>query len=93
MEARQPENRMKVFLSIRSKSQWNRSYPKLEIGSLVRTRVKAKAFKKGFHSAWSDQAYKLTFIKDGQYLLNNGKRVVYNRHDLLLIPAAHGKEG
>ena len=39
-EAHNPENRFKVLVNIRKKAQWNRSYPKLEVGSLVRTRVK-----------------------------------------------------
>ena len=44
-EGHTPENRSTVLVNIRKKAQWNRSYPKLEVGSLVRTRVtKQKSF-------------------------------------------------
>ena len=92
-EAHNPENRFKVLVSIRKKAQWNRSYPKLEVGSLVRTRVKQHTFKKGYTSSWSDKVFEVTFIKDGQYLINDANRHrVWNRHDLLLVPGVEGKD-
>ena len=92
-EAHNPENRFKVLVSIRKKTQWNRSYPKLEVGSLVRTRVKKHTFKKGYTSSWSDKVFEVTFIKDGQYLIGNDNRHrIWNRHDLLLVPGVEGKD-
>ena len=92
-DAHNPANRFKVLVHIRKKAQWKRSYPKLYVGSLVRTRVKKHTFKKGYHSSWSDNVFKITFIKDGQYLINdNNRHRVWNRHDLLLIPGVEEKE-
>ena len=92
-EAHKPENRFKVLVNIRKKAQWNRSYPKLEVGSMVRTRVTQHTFKKGHQSSWSDKVFKITCIKDGQYLIDDGNRHhVWNRHALLLVPGDEGKE-
>ena len=92
--AHKQENKFEVLVNIRNKAQWNRSYPKLEIGSLVRTRVKKHTFKKSYQSTWSKEVYKIIFIKDGQYLINDGNRHrVWNRHDLLLVPGVEDKEG
>ncbi len=93
-EGHKQENRFKVFVNIRKKAQWNRSYPKLEVGNLVRTRVKKHTFKKGYQSSWSDNVFNITFIKDGQYLIGNDNRHrVWNMHDSLLVPAVEGKDG
>ena len=68
-EAHKPENKFIVLVNIREKAQWNRSYPKLEIGSMVRTRIKTHTFKKGYQSSWSEKVFTVTIIKDGQYLI------------------------
>ena len=92
-DGHKPENKFRVSVHIRKKAQWKRSYPKLEVGSFVRTRVKKHTFKKGFHSSWSDKVYQITYINDGQYLINDNLRHrVWNRHDLLLIPGVEGKD-
>ena len=44
-EAHKPKNKFTVLANIRKKAQWNRSYPKLEVGSLVRARIKTHTFK------------------------------------------------
>ena len=92
-DAHKQQNRFEVLVHIRKKAQWNRSYPKLETGSMVRTRIKKHTFKKGYHSSWSDKVFKITFIKDGQYMINDDNRHrVWNRHDLMLIPGTEGKD-
>ena len=90
-DARDDKNNIEVYLNIRQKAQYKRNYPTLRVGDSVRTYVKPQTFKKGYHSAWSKDVYKITFIKDNQYLINDHKRRVYNRFELLKIEGAEGK--
>ena len=90
-DARDDKNNIEVYLNIRQKAQYKRNYPTLRVGDSVRTYVKPQTFKKGYHSAWSKDVYKITFIKDNQYLINDHKRRVYNRFELLKIEGAQGK--
>ena len=40
------------------------------------------------------KVFKVTLIKDGQYLIGNDNRHrVWHRHDLLLVPGVEGKDG
>ena len=69
--------------------------PHLSLDSLVRTAVKKKTFTKGHESKWSSDVYKIIHISNDkkQYLVNDGKRRVYNRWELLKISGAEGKDG
>ena len=49
--------------------------------------------KKGNVSVWSKEVFKITFIKDNQYLINDHRSRVWNRHELLKVDAAEGKDG
>ena len=40
-----------------------------------------------------NEVYTVTFIKDNQYLINDNKRRVYNRWELLKIEGSEGKDG
>ena len=92
-DARDDKNNIQVYLNIRKHAQYKRSYPPLHVGDSVRTYIKPHTFKKGYTSSWSSQVYKVTFIKDNQYLVNDNKRKVMNRWELLKIEGAEGKEG
>ena len=59
----------------------------------MRTYVKPKNMKKGNVSVWSKEVFKITFIKDNQYLINDHRSRVWNRHELLKVDAAEGKDG
>ena len=48
--------------------------------------------KKGYESSWSKDDHTITFIKDNQYLVNDHKRKVYNRSELLKTDDAEGKD-
>jgi hypothetical protein len=91
-DARDDKNNIEVWLNIKQKAQYKRSYPPLSVGSSVRTYIKPHTFKKGYTSSWSKDVYKVTFIKDNQYLVNDNKRKVYNRWELLKIDGAEGKD-
>ena len=92
-DARKDENSIQVYLNIRQHAQYKRKYPKLSVGDSVRTYIKPHTFKKGYHSSWSKEVYRVTFIKDNQYLVNDNKRKVYNRWELLKIEGSEGKDG
>ena len=95
IEARKPENQIQVFFNIRQKAQFKRKYPDLKMSDQVRTYIKPHTFKKGWDTSWSKEIYKIIHISaDGkQFLVNDNKRKVYNRHELLKITGAEGKDG
>ena len=43
-------------------------------------------------SVWSKDVFKTTFTKYNQYLINDFRRRVWNRHELLTVDAAEGKD-
>ena len=92
-DARKDENSIEVYLNIKQKAQYKRNYPKLSIGDSVRTTIKKHTFKKGYASSWSKEVYQITYIKDNQYLINDHRRRVWNRHELLKVEAVEGKDG
>ena len=49
--------------------------------------------KKGHASVWSKDVFEITFTKDNQYLINDFRRRVWNRWELLKIEGAEGKDG
>ena len=95
IEARKPENQIQVYLNIRQKAQFKRRYPPLKISDQVRTYIKPHTFKKGWDSSWSKDVYKVIAITDDgkQFLVNDNKRKVYNRWELLKIIGAETKDG
>ena len=95
IDARKPENQIEVYMNIRQKAQFKRKYPKLNLSDQVRTYIKPHTFKKGWDTSWSREVYKIIYITpDGkQFLVNNNKRRVYNRWELLKISGSEGKDG
>ena len=92
-DARKDENNIQVYLNIRKHAQYKRKYPKLSMGDSVRTYVKPSGFKTSYTSSGSKEVYQIAYIKDNQYLVNDHKRKVYNRWELLKIEGAEGKDG
>ncbi len=95
IEARNDKNRLDVLLNITLKAQYNRTYPKLAMFDQVRVYQKPGSFKKVYESKWSPQVYKIIHITpDGkQFIVDNGQRRLYSRHELLRIKGAEGKDG
>ena len=91
-EAVKPSNHMMVWLYISKRATYNRKYEPIKVGDEVRTYVKPKSMKKGYDSSWSKDVYTITFIKDNQYLINDHRRRVWNRWELLKIEAAEDKD-
>jgi len=92
-EAKDPDHRLQVWLNIKSKASFNRKYEPLKVGDYVRTFVETKSHSKQTDKRWSEEIYRITFVKDNQYLINDpSRRRVWNRHELLKIKGAEGKE-
>ena len=49
--------------------------------------------KKGTDSVWSKEVFEITFITYKQYIINDHRQRVWNRHKLLKIESAEGKDG
>ena len=69
---------------------WNnvkqtRQYPELKFGYEVRVIQKKDNKTKGYFPKWSKGVYKVTFIKDNDYTVNDIKRKLYQRNELLKV--------
>ena len=93
-DAKRKDNRIEVWLNIKNKATYARKYPPLAVGQKVRTYIKPHTFKKGYQPSWSKEIYKITYIKNNQYLINDSSRKrVWNRHELLKVEGEEGKDG
>ena len=93
-QAKDKKNHFEVWLNIYNNSNFARKYPPLKVGDSVRTYVKKKeGFKKGYESSWGSEVYKVIAYQDKQYLINDNKRRLYSRHELLKISGVEGKDG
>jgi len=94
-DARKDKNSIEVYINIRQKAECKRRYPNLKIGDTVRTIVKRHTFTKGYNSGWSVHAYKIIHVSDDkkQFLINDNKKKVYNRWELLKVAGTEGKDG
>jgi len=84
-DAKKPGNQLMVSYNIWSKSKRNRKYPELKVGNDVRVKTIKDSKTKGYDPKWSKEVYKVTFIKDNNYLVNDNKRKTYIRHELLKV--------
>ena len=92
-EAKQDDNKLKVWLNIKNKADFNRKYPPLSVGSFVRIYEPPK-HKKGYKSVWSSRVYKITFMNENGYLIDDySKKKVFQRNELLKIEVAEDKDG
>ena len=91
-EANKEDNKLKVWLNIKNKAEFNRKYPPLKVGSFVRIYEQPK-HKKGYKSVWSSKVYKITFMNENGYLIDDySKRKVFQRNELLKIDASEDKD-
>ena len=91
-EAKREDNKLKIWLNIQNKTIFNRKYTPLSVGSSVRIYEPPK-HKKGYKSVWSSKVYKITFMNDNGYLIDDfSKRKVFQRNELLKINASEDKD-
>ena len=74
-----------VSFNLWNNAKRNRKYPDLKVGDEVRVVIKKDSKTKGYMPKWSTEKYKVIFIKDNNYMINDGKRKVYLRHELLKV--------
>ena len=67
------------------KSKKDRVYPELMVGDEVRVILTKDNKTKGYMPKWSTDTFKVTFVKDNEYTVNNDRRKVYLRHELLKV--------
>ena len=59
-------------------------YPQIKQGDEVRVMIKT-TFRKQTDNKWTHEKYKVIAITDNHYLINDGKRKLYSRHELLKV--------
>lgn len=96
-QARDPSNRLQVYLNIRKKAHFNKSYPVLRENDLVRTAIKKGALSKGHHPNFSSQVYKILRVnvhEDGtrSYLLNHPNKKMYYQWELRRVDDVQDKD-
>ena len=84
-QAKKEGNKFMVSFNLWNNAKKNRQYPELKIGNEVRVIQKNDNKTKGYMPKWSKEVYKVTFIKDNDYMINDGKRKLYQRHELLKV--------
>ena len=84
-EARKPSSSTDVSFHLWNNSKHDRKYPVLHVGDPVRVLMKKQTHTKGYHPKWSPVLFRVQYIKGHDYLINDGKRKVYIRHELLKI--------
>ena len=84
-QAKKEGNAMLVSFNIWNIAKRNRTYPELKIGDEVRVMIKKDSKTKGYMPKWSIEKFKITFINDNNYMINDGKRKVYIRHEILKV--------
>ena len=85
VDAKKESNKFLVWWNLHNKARKDRKYEPLKVGDTVRTMIKKTTFRKQTDNKWSNETYKITFIKNSDYLINDGKRKVYNRWELLKV--------
>ena len=92
-EAKRGENKLKVWLNIKNKAGFNRKYPPSSVGSFVRIYEPPK-HKKGYRHVWSSRVYKITFMNEKGYLIDDySKKKAFQRNEMLKSEGAEDKEG
>ena len=77
---------MVVRFNLWNNASRNRKYPTISENDEVRVMIKKEAGKtKGYFPKWSKEVFKVIGIRNGDFLVNDGKRKVYQRHELLKV--------
>ena len=86
-EAVKPANALAVSFALHERATKTRRYPPLAQGDDVRVMLKQDNKTKGYMPKWSLQKFKVVHVGEdaGGYLVNDGKRRVYLRHELLKV--------
>ena len=90
-EAKRDDNKWKVWLNIKGKSEFNGKYPPLSVGGFVIIYEPPK-HNKGYKYAWSSKVYNITFMNENGYLIYYYYKIkVVQRNEQLTYEGAEGK--
>jgi hypothetical protein len=82
-EAKKKGNTQLVHFNIFDKAQRKDKYPKIEVGDLIRHKLKKLTFYKGYEPKWSEKVFKVLMIKGNDYMINNpNNNRLYMRSEL-----------
>ena len=84
-EARKEGNKLMVSFNLWNNVKRKRQYPEIKLQDEVRFMIKKDSKTKGYMPKWSPTVYKVTFISGNDYLINDGKKKVYQRHEILKV--------
>jgi hypothetical protein len=84
-EAKKSGNQMMVSFNLWNKAKRSRTYPDLKKDDEVRVMNKKKITTKGFFPKYSTEKYRVIGESKGGYLIDDGKRQVYLRSELLKV--------
>ena len=82
--ANDPANELVVAWTLSKNLVKKRMYPDLSTGDRVRVLLKQDVKRKGYEPKWSEAIFKVTYKRGGEYLVDDGKKRVYGRHELQL---------
>ena len=85
-DAKKRSNELVVKWHLWNNANRERRYPKLEVDDSVRVMVKKEAGKtKGYMPKWTTEKYNVMAINGNSYMINDGKRRLYIRSELLKV--------
>ena len=84
-DVRREGNKLTASFTIWAQSKKDRVYPELKVGDEVRVMLTKDSKTKGYMPKWSVDTFNVLHIKDHDYLVNNNKRKIYLRHELLKV--------
>lgn len=85
IDGKKDVNRLIIWWNLHNKAKKERRYPALQTGDEVRVMIKKTAFTKQTGNKWTNETYKVIGVQDHFYLINDGKRRAYRRHELLKV--------
>ena len=86
-EAAQPGNELVVAFNLHKHAVKKRRYPDLRVGDRVKVLLAKDPKRKGYMPRWSAETFRVFGDQNGDFLVDDGKRRVYHRHELLKIQA------
>ena len=72
-DATKSDNRLLVSFNLRGNAKHDRKYPKISPNEHVRILMKKDSKTKRYFPKWSEKVYEVKFIRDGSYMISDGK--------------------
>ena len=85
IDGKKEYNKLLIWWNLHNKAKRERLYPEIKQGDEVRVMIKKTRFRKQTDNKWTHEKCKVLAIKDNDYLMNDSKRRLYSRHELLKV--------